>query len=80
MDDEQIRQRIEELVAEEHQLWNDEAAGGSTAEDARRLEGLKLTLDELWDLLRQRRALRSAGQDPDAAQLRDEPTVEGYEQ
>jgi Protein of unknown function (DUF2630) len=80
MDDDQIRQRIEALVAEEHRLWNDEAAGGSTAEDARRLSEVKVTLDELWDLLRQRRALRSAGADPDAAELRDERTVESYEQ
>ena len=41
---------------------------------------MKVTLDELWDLLRQRRALRDAGQDPNAAELRDEQTVESYEQ
>jgi hypothetical protein len=80
MDDHQIRQRIEELVAEEHRLWSDEAAGGSSADDARRLSEVKVTLDELWDLLRQRRALREAGQDPEAAELRDEQTVESYEQ
>jgi hypothetical protein len=80
MDDAQIRQRIEELVAEEHRLWDDEAAGGSSDEDAARLAAVKVTLDELWDLLRQRRALRSAGQDPGAAQLRDAETVEHYEQ
>ena len=80
MDDAQIRQRIEELVAEEHRLWDDEAAGGSTNEDAARLAEVKVTLDELWDLLRQRRALRSAGQDPDRAGLRDPGTVESYEQ
>ena len=80
MDDAQIRQRIEELVAEEHRLWDDEAQGGATGEDAERLAQLKVTLDELWDLLRQRRALRSAGQDPDRASLRDSGTVENYEQ
>ena len=80
MDDAQIRQRIEALVAEEHTLWDDEAAGGSSGEDARRLEEVKVTLDELWDLLRQRRARREAGQDPDTAALRDEKTVENYEQ
>jgi hypothetical protein len=80
VDDGQIRQRIEELVAEEHRLWNDEAGGGQSEDDARRLAQVKVTLDELWDLLRQRRALRSAGLDPDAAQLRDEQTVEQYEQ
>jgi len=80
MDDPQIRQRIEELVAEEHRLWDDEAAGGSSDEDAARLAQVKVTLDELWDLLRQRRALRAAGQDPEVARLRDSDTVEHYEQ
>jgi hypothetical protein len=80
MNDDQIRQHIEELVAEEHRLWDDEAAGGSSEDDARRLANVKVTLDELWDLLRQRRALRDAGQDPEVAQLRDEQTVENYEQ
>ena len=80
MDDNQIRQRIEELVAEEHRLWDDEAGGGSSADDARRLAHVKVTLDELWDLLRQRRALKAAGQDPEAAGLRDAQTVENYEQ
>jgi len=80
MDDNEIRRHIEELVAEEHRLWDDEAAGGSSTDDARRLAHVKVTLDELWDLLRQRRALRDAGADPDAAQPRDEQTVESYEQ
>jgi hypothetical protein len=80
MDDSEIRNRIEALVAEEHRLWQDEAAGGSSADDAHRLAQVKVTLDELWDLLRQRRALRGAGLDPDAAELRDERTVESYEQ
>lgn len=80
MDDAHIRQRIEDLVAEEHRLWDDEAAGGSSDEDAARLAQVKVTLDELWDLLRQRRALREAGQDPEAARLRDAETVEHYEQ
>jgi hypothetical protein len=80
VDDNQIRARIEELVAEEHRLWDDEAAGGSSADDARRLAEVKVTLDELWDLLRQRRARRDAGQDPTLAELRDERTVESYEQ
>ena len=80
MDDNQIRNRIEALVAEEHRLWDDEAAGGSSEADAARLAEVKVTLDELWDLLRQRRALRAAGQDPDAARIRDAETVERYEQ
>ncbi len=80
MDDTQIRERIEQLVAEEHRLWEDEAAGGASEADSRRLVEVKVMLDEFWDLLRQRRALRAAGQDPDAAQLRDPETVERYGQ
>ena len=80
MNDEQIRQRIEQLVAEEHRLWNDEAAGGQTEEDRRRLAEVKVTLDQLWDLLRQRRALEEFGLDAGAARERDPSTVENYEQ
>ncbi len=80
MDDSQIHRQIEELVAEEHQLWTDEANGGNSDEDSRRLVALKTSLDQCWDLLRQRRALRETGGDPDSAQTRDERTVENYEQ
>ncbi|MHB8642647.1 MAG: DUF2630 family protein [Gaiellaceae bacterium] len=80
MDDSQIHRQIEELVAEEHELWADEANGGNTEEDSRRLAVLKTSLDRCWDLLRRRRALRESGADPDAAQTRDERTVENYEQ
>jgi len=47
-------------------------------EDAGRLAAIKVELDQLWDLLRQRRALRSAGRNPDDAQMRDADTVERY--
>jgi hypothetical protein len=80
MDETQIHRRIEELVAEEHRLWDDEAAGGAGDDDRRRLQELKVTLDQCWDLLRQRRALARAGLDPDAARVRDESVVERYEQ
>jgi uncharacterized protein DUF2630 len=80
MDDATIHQRIEELVAEEHQLWSDESNGDASEDDRRRLESVKVTLDQCWDLLRQRRALRSAGLDPDAAEVRDESVVERYQQ
>jgi uncharacterized protein DUF2630 len=80
MDDTTIHQRIEELVAEEHRLWNDESSGGASDDDRRRLESVKVTLDQCWDLLRQRRALRNAGLDPDAAEVRDESIVERYQQ
>jgi len=80
MDDVEIHRRIEELVAEEHRLWDGESGGGATDEDRRRLESLKVTLDQCWDLLRQRRALAEAGRDPDAARARDEAVVERYQQ
>ena len=80
MDDAQIHARIEELVAEEHELWQKEAAGSSTDDDRARLDALKVSLDQSWDLLRQRRALREAGRDPDDADLRRPEVVERYEQ
>ena len=80
MDDEQVRQRIEELVAEEHRLWDAEAEGGTSEDDRRRLAELKVSLDQCWDLLRQRRALEQYGRDPDAASPRSSETVENYEQ
>lgn len=46
--------------------------------DRRRLEAVSVELDRCWDLLRQRRALRDAGQSPDAAEPRDADTVERY--
>jgi Protein of unknown function (DUF2630) len=80
MDDAQIHGSIEQLVAEEHELWEREAAGNATDADRKRLQDLKVSLDQCWDLLRQRRALREAGMDPDAAQTRRTEVVENYEQ
>jgi hypothetical protein len=80
MDDAQIHDRIEELVAEEHRLWDVQAAGNATEADGRRLDEVKVSLDRCWDLLRQRRALEEFGLDPEAAGLRPDDTVEGYEQ
>ncbi len=78
MDDAQIHSTIEQLVAEEHRLWEDEANGGNTEEDSKKLAEVKLALDRCWDLLRQRRALAENKLDPDAAQARDESVVENY--
>jgi uncharacterized protein DUF2630 len=80
MNESEIHRRIEELVAEEHRLWDDEASGGASETDRRRLESLKVTLDQCWDLLRQRRALREAGLDAEAAGVRDAETLEHYQQ
>jgi uncharacterized protein DUF2630 len=76
--DEDILQRINQLVDEEHHLQRHTQGDGATDEDHRRLRDLEVRLDQCWDLLRQRRARRAAGLDPDGAQVRDEKTVEGY--
>lgn len=78
MGDSQIHGAIEKMVAEEHELWQREADGGTDDADRRRLNALEVSLDQCWDLLRQRRALRSAGRDPDDAQIRAEEVVERY--
>jgi hypothetical protein len=79
VNDDHIHRRIEQLVAEEHELWARESEG-VTERDRRRLVEIKVTLDRCWDLLRQRRALRAVGRDPDEAQARDADTVERYQQ
>ncbi len=82
MSDESIATRIERLVAEEHELLGREESDrtdlGSLDTDRDRLDAVKVELDRCWDLLRQRRALRDAGADPDDAQVRDAGTVERY--
>ena len=80
MDDGVIHESIEQLVAEEHELWDREAAGRATDADRQRLGEVKVSLDRCWDLLRQRRALEEFGMDPGVAAVRTEETVEGYEQ
>ncbi|MBA3419979.1 MAG: DUF2630 family protein [Geodermatophilaceae bacterium] len=76
MDDSEIRDRISSLVEEEHRLR--ENPDGLSPEDRTRLEGLEVGLDQLWDQLRQRDALRQAGADPDRARQRPADEVEGY--
>ena len=80
MADEQVHGTIEQLVTEEHELWEREEQGVATDDDRRRLEAVKVSLDQCWDLLRQRRALRDAGLDPETAHVRDPEVVERYEQ
>ncbi len=80
MDDSQIHGKIEQLVAEEHELWTRESSGNADESDRERLQELKVSLDQCWDLLRQRRALRDADRNPDAADVRRPEVVEGYEQ
>jgi hypothetical protein len=82
MDDQTILARIEALVQEEHALQEKEEGDAVRTEalssDRQRLESVSVELDRCWDLLRQRRARRDAGQDPDEATVRDSDTVERY--
>jgi hypothetical protein len=80
MDDGQVQDHIERLVAEEHRLFGRSSGEGLSADDHARLEQVRVELDRYWDLLRQRRAHEEFGDDPDGASLRDADTVEGYEQ
>lgn len=78
MDDATINHKINELAREEHQLFERQSHGIASDADRERLRHLQVVLDQCWDLLRQRRARREFGQNPDGADLRDEKTVEGY--
>ncbi len=80
MEDAQVHGSIERLVAEEHELWEREAAGNATEADRQRLASIKVSLDQCWDYLRQRRALREAGRDPGGADVRSPEVLETYEQ
>ncbi|MFJ4170514.1 DUF2630 family protein [Paenarthrobacter sp. NPDC089714] len=76
MDNQDILERIQSLVEEEHQLRD-----ASTPEDGKaRLAQVEAQLDQCWDLLRQRRAKRDAGENPDDAEARPVSEVEGYRQ
>jgi len=74
MSDKSILDHINALIDEEHQL----RAGGAAEEKAPRLKRVEEELDQCWDLLRQRRARREFGQDPDSAEPRPIGTVENY--
>jgi hypothetical protein len=75
-----VQNHIEDLVDEEHRLLElgGENGRGLNPEQHKRLRAIKVELDRLWDLLRQRRALRRAGLDPEAASERSADTVEHY--
>lgn len=80
MNDAQIHEHIEGLVTEEHRLLEHGDASKLTKEDRERLDEISVRLDQYWDLLRQRRARRDAGQDPEVAEVRSEEVVEHYQQ
>ena len=66
---------IEKLVTEEHRLFD---RGELDEKDQKRLAEVQAELDQCWDLLRQRRALREFGRDPSEASERDADTVKKY--
>ena len=78
MDDDKVTQTINELAREEHALFERELHGTASDADRERLRRLQVMLDQCWDLLRQRRAKREFGMNPEDARARDEKTVEGY--
>jgi hypothetical protein len=75
--DKSVLNHINRLVKEEEELYRQNQL---TEEDRERLAGLKVELDQCWDLLRQRRALREFGDDPSKAKVRPAKIVENYEQ
>ena len=80
MTDTELILHIEKLVQEEHELIQHAEGIGLDEEQRARMKQLEVSLDQCWDLLRQRRGRRHAGLNPDEAQVRDEAIVEHYQQ
>ena len=80
MDDGELAQRINALVEEEHRLERSRVGQGLTDQEHARIQSIEVDLDRCWDLLRQRRARRVAGLDPDDVTGRPADVVEGYQQ
>jgi len=81
MEDKEIMAHIDDLIKTEHELRAKLAAGQITTDaEHRQLADAEAALDQCWDLLRQRRALRESGANPDAASARPPEVVERYEQ
>jgi hypothetical protein len=76
--DTDVIEQIEQLAHEEHALFEKESRSEASTRERSRLKEIQVQLDQCYDLLRQRRARRAAGLDPDGAAVRDETTVEGY--
>jgi hypothetical protein len=77
MNDNDIIKHIEELIASEERLYS---KGNLSEEESKNLKEMKIKLDQYWDLLRQRTALRDAGKNPEDAKMRPPGIVENYEQ
>jgi hypothetical protein len=80
VDDHEIIGRIGKLADEEQHLEERHVGEGLSPDEEKRLRSIEVTLDQMWDLLRQRRALRNACRSPESAAIRPEATVEGYRQ
>ena len=78
--DQPVLAHIQQLVEEEHRLFELGERGTVGDKDRQRLAKVQVELDQCWDLLRQRRALREVGLDPNLAQVRPAEVVENYEQ
>jgi len=78
MDDKEILAQINKLAEEEQRLEEGHVGDGLSDEEHERLHAIEVTLDQLWDVLRQRRAKRNAGRDPEDAQARSAGVVESY--
>ena len=80
MADGEILSRIDELIAQEHELRSKVTGVGLTADEQGRLGELEQRLDQCWDLLRQRRARTEFHEDPNAAEARPVNQVDSYRQ
>jgi hypothetical protein len=80
MDDSELLHTITRLVDEEHELMQQAGSGDLDEAKHARMREIEIKLDQCWDLLRQRRARREFGLNPDEAQVRDANTVERYQQ
>ncbi len=80
MDDNAILHNITKLVDEEHELMKQAEQGTLDEAKQARIHDLEIQLDQCWDLLRQRRARREFGLNPEEAKLRDPNIVEHYQQ
>ena len=78
MEDPQIHGTIEQLPVEERELSDRESGGNASEADRQRFHELRVSLERWWDLLRQRRALRDAGGDPEAAAVGQAEVVGSY--
>ena len=80
VNDAEIVAEISRLADEEHRLEQSHEGDGLSDEESEKLRTIEVALDQCWDLLRQRRARRNAGLDPDDAEVRPAPVVENYRQ